>query len=245
MANSFTYGAVDFSTYGLVVKDRDIPMSHTVDSVQLHYRQSATDSRIGPKTITLNVVVTAASVTTLKTNMDTIKRLLNTQVDTNLILDSLDDRYWVSRFDDIRGSYKGIKWEGRLDFICLDPYAYDNTETDDDYTDNEDPETITHTAGGTALIEPVWTLTATGNQPGITILLNNTTLGMELQWAGDMLDTEILIIDSSEWTVTLEGAASMSGVSGVFPLLSPGVANTITVHDFTGNVNITYRNRYN
>jgi len=244
MSNSFTYRGYDFDDYGLVVKDRDIPMQHDIDYTSLHWESFATDSMIPAKPISLNIVVTAASVTTLKTNMDTIKRLLNTAVDERLILDSLDDRYWWARFKSLSGQYKGIKFEGVLDFLCLDPYAYDNDAVSNDYTDDEEPETITETPGGTALIEPVFVLTSSVNDGAAVIKVNNDTLSMQLQWTGAITIGAKLTIDSSLWYVDLDGAASMATVSGVFPVLSPGVANTIEVYDFTGNVNIAYRNRY-
>jgi len=243
--SSFTFNGTDFADYGLVVKERDIPMGYEIDSTQLHYRAFATDSKVAPKTISLGVVVTAASVTVLKTNMDTIMRLLNTWDDEALILDTLSDRYWNARFKSLSGRFKGVKFEGNIEFICLDPYAYDNTEVSNDYTDNEEPETITETTGGTALIEPVYLLTADGQQLAATVTVRNDTLGLEISWTGDLENGEDLKIDVPLWLVTLEDVASMSTVTGEFPLLSPGVANTIEVGGFTGNVKITYRNRYN
>jgi predicted phage tail component-like protein len=244
MANSFTYRGIDFSTYGLVVKSRDIPMTHNIDSVELHYKSFATDSRIALKTITLDVAVTAASVTTLKTNMDTIRRLLNTQVDEHLILDSQNDRYWNVRFKSLTGRFKGIMFDGMIEFLALDPCAYDNSEVSNDYTDDEDPETIFETPGGSAIVEPVFTLTSTVNDGAADIKVNNVTLGMEIEWTGAIAIGEELVIDCAQWVVYLEAVESMSTVSGQFPVLSPGVSNTLEIYGFTGNVNITYRNKY-
>ena len=244
MSNSFTYRGYDFADYGLVVLERDIPMEHEIDSVWLHYEAFATDSKIAPKTISLSIVVTAASVAALKTNIDTIKRLLNTQVDETLILDSLDDRYWNTRFKSLRGKFNGIKFEGVLDFLCLDPYAYDSAEVSNDYTDNEEPETIQETPGGTALVEPTFVLTSSVNDGAAVIKVNNDTLSMQLQWTGAIAIGEKLTINCATWYVDLDGAASMATVTGQFPVLSPGVANQIEVYDFTGNVNIGYRNKY-
>jgi predicted phage tail component-like protein len=244
MSNSFTFRGYDLADYGLTVKSRNIPMQHDIDAVNLHYRAFATDSKFPPKMISLDIAVTAASVATLKTNMDTIKRILNTQTDQTLILDSLDDRYWNARFENMTGVFKGLKFEGKLDFFCLDPCAYDNDLTSNDYTDDEEPEVIQETPGGTTLIEPVFTLTADGQQHGVTVKVNNDTLSMEIEWSGDLENGEKLVFDSSLWLVTLEGTADMSTVAGQFPVLSPGVANQIEVYDFDGNVNITYRNKY-
>lgn len=245
MANSFTYRGYDFSTYGLIVKDRDIPMTHEVDSLQLHYKSFATDSKIPPKRISLSVAVIAADITTLKTNLDTIKRLLNTQVDENLILDSLSDRYWLARFIGLTGKFKGVMFEGNVDFLCLDPYAYGNSAISHDYTDNENPETITETPGGTALIEPVFTLTSSVVDAAATIRVRNNTLGMEITWGPGAIGIGgILSVDCSLWYVTLNGTASMATVVGQFPVLSPSEANSLKVYGFTGNVNIAYRARY-
>ncbi|MCJ7829307.1 MAG: phage tail family protein [Dehalococcoidia bacterium] len=244
MANSFTYRGYDFSAYGLVVKDRDIPMTHEVDSLQLHYKAFATDSKIPPKTISLSVAVTAADVTTLKTNLDTIKRLLNTQVDENLILDSLSDRYWIARFQRLAGKFKGVMFEGNVDFLCLDPYAYGNSLISHDYAIAISPQTITETPGGTALIEPVFLLTSSAIATA-TRKVENHSLSMEISWGPLAMGVGgILSIDSSLWHVTLNGVASMATVTGQFPVLSPGEANSIIVTGLTGNLNITYRNKF-
>jgi predicted phage tail component-like protein len=222
-------------------------MKHEVDSVQLHHRAFAGDSKVQPKVISLNIAMTAASIATLESNIDTVRRLLNTQVDEHLILDSLSDRYWLARFQNLTGKPKNLIFEGNIDFLCLDPYAYGNSVISSDYTDNEDPEEITITPGGSALIEPVFTLTSTVVDAAATIRVRNDTLGMELTWGPGAIGVGgQLVIDSSIWHVTLNGVASMSltDPSGLFPVLSPGVANLIQVYGFTGNVNIAYRNKF-
>jgi predicted phage tail component-like protein len=244
MANSFTYRGIDLSAYGLVVTSHDIPMTHDVDAVQLHYRSFATDSKIGSKAIQMGIAITASDTTTLKTYIDTIKRILNTQTDETLILDAYNDRYWTARFKSFEGSLKALMFTGTVSFICLDPYAHDNAEVSNDYTDDEEPETIIETPGGTALIEPVFVLTSSINDGTADIKVRNDTLGMEIEWTGAITIGGQIEIDSSEWVVKLNGSESMSTVTGQFPVLSPGVDNSFEISGFTGNLNITYRNRY-
>jgi len=244
MSNSFTYRGYDMSAYGLIVKSREIPMQHDIDALNLHYRAFATDSKIIPKTISLSVAVTAATVVTLKTNLDTIKRILNTQTDETLILDSLTDRYWKARFKNLSGVFKVLTFDGNVEFLCLDPYAYGTSLISNDYDDAAEPATINETPGGTALIEPIFTLTSSVDDGAADIKVNNTTLGMEIEWTGAITIGAKLEIDSSLWHVSLDGVASMATVSGQWPVLSPGVVNIIEVYGFTGNVNILYRNKY-
>ncbi|MBN1690455.1 MAG: phage tail family protein [Dehalococcoidia bacterium] len=218
-------------------------MDHEISAVQLVYKAYADDSKLTPKTISLGVAMTADDIATLKTNIDTVKGLLNTNVDQHLILDSLNDRYWNARFKSLTGRIKNVLFQGSLEFLCLDPCAYGNDEVSEDYTDNEDPEIITITPGGSALIEPVFILTSSVVDATADIRIRNETLGMELEWTGAIGIGGQLSIDCAIWHVMLNGVASMN-ITGQFPVLSPGIANVFEIYGFTGNVNITYRNRF-
>jgi hypothetical protein len=165
-------------------------------------------------------------------------------VDEALILDSLSDRYWNARFQRLTGKFKGIMFDGTLDFLCLDPYAYGNSEISHDYTITTSPQTITETPGGTAFVEPVFLLTSSAAATA-TRKVENHTLSMEISWGPLAMGVGgILSIDSALWYVTLNAVASMATVTGEFPVLSPGVANSIIVTGLTGNLNITYRNKF-
>jgi predicted phage tail component-like protein len=245
MANSFSFDGNDFSTYGLIVTGHNAPINQITDSVQLQDKAYAGDSKIPAKTISLDIAITADDVDTLKTNLDTIKRLLNYQEDKHLILDSLSDRYWGARFNGFSGKIKNSLFTGAMDFVCNDPYAY-GAEVSNDYTDNEEPETITETPGGSALIEPLYTLTSSVLDATASIRIRNETTGMEMTWGPGAIGVGgILSIDCTNWYVQMNGVASMLLLSAghQFPLLTPG-ANTIKIYGFTGNVNITYRNKY-
>lgn len=246
MANSLTFNGTYLGTYGLIVKTRDVPMQFSTDSVQLRDLSYAGESIIPPRTISLDIVIITSSIATLKTNLDSIKAILNLQTDGNLILDSLSDRYWVVRFQNLSGSFKNLMFEGTLDFICYDPNAYAVAASSDvtaitlptaDYA-------IIDT-GGTALIRPLYTLLADGAQTTpATIILHNDNTDEEIEWTGAITPGQTLVINTVLWVVTLDGVESMSTVEGQFPTLVPNTTNGILVSGFSGTLTITWRNRF-
>jgi predicted phage tail component-like protein len=245
--SSITFNSIDLSTYNLSLKKSSLPWQFSADSVLIQNKSYSSESRQPPRTISFDITVTGATSATLKTNLDAIKAALNTTSDKQLILSTLSDRYWNARFSSFSGEFKSpTVFSGSLDFTCVDPFAYGTSEVSNTYTDNENPETITETAGGTALIEPVYTFTSSVLDATASIRIRNETTDMEMTWGPGAIGIGgVLIIDCSTWIVTLNGTASMLLLSTAheFPLLSPG-ANTIKVYGFTGTVNITYRNRY-
>jgi len=166
----------------------------------------------------------------------------------HLTLDFPDDRFYKAKLDN------PIDWEiithklarAELSFICPDPLGYSSSETSSDHNINADPKTVTETTGGTAYIEPVYTLTAGEALNDVTIKVENTDTGEELQWQGSLANGEKLEIDVGLWIVKKEGVASMADMSGKFPRLLPGFANSIKVTGFgsLGSLNIKYRNTY-
>lgn len=244
MANSLSFNGTDLSAYGLYVLTRDIPVQQQIDAAQLQDRAYADRSKVITKPISLAMEITGADAATLKANVDAVRRILNIQTDGQLILDMQSDRYWLARFEKLTGNYMYRVFEGTLDFICYDPYAYDVEEEDNDHLVDGSPETVLETTGGTARIEPVYNLTADAPLPATTVGILNVDTGMILEWTGDLVATDVLIIDCQLWLVKLNGVASMATVGGQFPYLLPGQENELSITGFHGNLNITYRNRY-
>jgi predicted phage tail component-like protein len=241
---SFVFNNVDMESYGLSVLKVPVPSQQSASAVQLARVSYADDSIVPPMVLSLNVAVQGATQATVLGYLDSIKRYLNYQTDKVLTLDFYTDRYWNARFQSMQGEFKSpLVWMGTIEFVCYDPYAYANSETSTDFTITTSPQTITATPGGSALIEPVFTLTASGTHTSVTIKINNSTLSQELVWTGTIPNGHELKIDSAFWIVYLQTVASMSTVTGIFPLLTPG-SNSIIVTGFTGNLNITYRNRF-
>jgi len=243
------FNAIDLSAYGLVVTHSNIP-----DSTQQYESQLIQDISYGfkpkkpPKIIRLEVTVLAVDRATLDGYLDNIKSVIVTEVAKVFKLDTITDRYWNAKQTTFEGKYRAAgMWEGIVVFQADDPMAYDNTETSSDHNIDADPKTITETpSGGTGYINPVYTLTAGENLTDVTIKVENLTTDEEIQWTGSLAITEELEIDVATWIVKKEGVADMSSVTGQFPRLAPGIANSIKVTAFstTGSLNITYRERY-
>jgi len=246
------FNAVDLSDYGLTVKKSSL--SSFMPPIKTNYIEiadKAYDFRayLNSRTINLDVLVTGTSKANLISNLDNISKLLNPMEGVkHLTLDFPDDRFYKAKLDN------PIDWEiithklarAELSFICPDPLGYSSSETSSDHNINADPKTVTETTGGTAYIEPVYTLTAGEALNDVTIKVENIDTGEEIQWQGSLAITEELEIDVALWIVKKEGTADMADVSGQFPRLLPAINNSIKVTGFstTGSLNIKYRNTY-
>jgi len=249
MSWSLTYDGIDLSAYGLIVTSPSPALVGFIgaDLIQLPDLSYATGSILPPKSLNLSVIVKAASSALLKSYLDSIKRICGQRQEKQLRLDILDDRYFLARYEGLNGRMiSPYAFEGELVFSADDPLAFKLTETSSDFNINADPKTITEAVGGTAYVKPVYTITAGENHVGITLKIENTDTGEELQWEGDLANGEVLTIDVGLWVVKKEGTEDMADVSGQFPRLIPGEDNHIKVTGFsnTGTLNITYRERY-
>jgi hypothetical protein len=249
MSNSLEYNGIDLSTYGLTVLASS-PILATflkAETVQLPDLSLATQSISPPKPIELDILVHASSLAQLQGYLDAIKLIVAQKEAKQLILDVQDDRYWMARFQHLRGQIiSPIAYRGELAFVADDPLAYKTNETSSDHNIDADPDTVVETVGGTAYIKPIYTLTAGENLTDITLKVENTDTDEELQWEGSLANTEELEIDVDLWIVKKEGVADMATVSGQVPRLVPASDNHIKVTDFsnTGTLNIKYRDAY-
>jgi len=254
MSNSIVIGGTDLATYKLVV------VSHTAtdfgqspDYVQLLDKAYTFGAHRPAKTILLGVVVTGTSRANLEINLNEVKYFLNVRDTQTLILDVLSDRYFNAQFVSLTGRYQSpISFAGDLEFVCPDPLAYDNDLVSSNHNIDADPKTVTETTHGSGYSTPVYTLTAGEALTDVTIKLECVETAEELQWVGSLANTDVLVVDSTTWLVTKEGAASMATVTGQFPRLIPGggvVAHAachvkVTGFSTTGTLNIAYRDTY-
>ena len=245
MANSLTFNGTDLTAYGLIVKTRDMPVEFSTDSVLVEDISYAGNSKVPPKNISLNVAITGASITNLKSNLDSIKSVLNVQIDAQLILDTLSDRYWMARFKRLSGTYKGIMFDGVLDFTCFDPFAYavapssDATAIVNAVADNA----IIFT-GGNALIRPVYTILSDAIRVGTNVILHSDNTDEEIEWTGNLANGTVLVFDTALWVVKKNTIEDMATVDGQFPTLVQDTTNLILTAGFTGTLTVTWRNRY-
>lgn len=252
MANSLTFNGTALSTYGLAVTSHGLSVAQDAIAIRIQDKAYAWRSSLAPKIISLGVDVKASSLANLKSYLDSIKTILNTREDAQLILDMFSDRYWLARFESLNGNLNGrVGWSGDLNFIAHDPLAY---STGDAITtlhnlNTTDPQTVTETPEGTANTNPVYTLLAGSALGAIEVTLENLTTSPELAlvWSGTIAEDDELEIDVANKLVSLNDTPSMATVTGRFPYLQPG-ANSIKVTSWgtagTNTITIVYRNRY-
>jgi hypothetical protein len=134
-----------------------------------------------------------------------------------------------------------------------DGCSFATSATTENLTIDESPESTTFTAGGTEYAQPVYTITQNAAGGAVTVVLNNTTTNESITWAGTFESTDELKIDTARKVVELSTDAgssysnAMDGKSagGVFPRLSPGVSNTLTVTGLTdASMATVYTARY-
>ena len=245
------FNAIDLSAYGLVITHSNIPdFRQEYDSQLIKDISYAFVPKRPPKVIRLEVSVLATSRTTLDSYLDSIKFVVVSEVAKVFKLDTITDRYWNAKKTTFEGGYKAAGlWEGIMVFQADDPMAYDNTEVSNDHTIDAVEKTIIETPGGTGYINPVYTLIPGDGYIAGNVLIKNLTTGEELLFTeGPIHSGEIWVIDVANWFVTMDGDVAMSEVTGKFPRLAPGIANSIKVTNLyssvAGNLNITYRNRY-
>jgi len=246
------YNGTDLSDYNLTAKI--ISPASFMPSIRSSYIEVADKAYdfqafLRPRIIELEVYVTGDNKADLISNLDSISLLLSPTEGTQpLVLDFPSDRYYNAKVNsplDYQIVHHKLA-QGTLIFICPDPKGYATSQTSSDFNVDADPDTVEEAVGGTAWVEPVYTLTAGEALNAVTIKLENTDTEEELQWTGSLANGEVLVINTETWYVTKEGAASMATVTGEFPRLKPGITNHIKVTAFstTGTLNLTYRNSY-
>jgi phage-related protein len=215
------------------------------DAYQMLTRSYAPESKRTPKNIILGVEVVGTSRATAEAYLDSIKAVLNRSMDGRLVLSNMPDRYWMARYQSLVGSWPAPStFSGTLSFICHDPMAYAVAETNVVHAVDSDPKEISLTVAGSGDAEPQFILTA-GEAWDSTLYITNAALGQTFQWTGSMTSGQRLTIDSRLWYVSLDGSASMTGVGGQFPKLSPG-SNLRSIEGFgsLGPMKIRYKSPY-
>jgi len=244
------YNGTDLSDYNLTAKI--ISPASFMPSIRSSYIEVADKAYdfqafLRPRIIELEVYVTGDNKADLISNLDSISLLLSPTEGTQpLVLDFPSDRYYNAKVNsplDYQIVHHKLA-QGTISFICPDPRGYDNDNTSSDFNIDADPKE--EAVGGTAYVDPVYTLTAGQDLTGVTIKVENTDTEEELQWTGTLTSGQVLIINVGTWYVTKQGAASMATVTGQFPRLKPGMTNHIKVTAFgtNGTLNIAYRDTY-
>jgi len=249
MANSLSYDGNDLADYNLIISSPgDNRLNQIVSRVQLQDNGYPFRPQREPRRLAIDFHVTGTSRANLDSNLDNIKRLLIQLTPQQLIFDSISTRYFLAILESFDGQYRSpIHFRGAMQFICPDPLGYSTTETTSTHAIDANPKTITEAIGGSAFLKPTYVLTAGETLSSVTLLINNLTTIEELSIASlSMTSGQVLTIDTALWTVTLEGAAHMSNVTGKFPRLEPQLTNSIKLTAFgtLGSMDIIYREAY-
>ena len=250
MSLSLTFNSIDLGNYGLIVNHLGLPVAHSSQPIQLRDRSFASDSFKTPAEISTRVAITGGTRAAIFTSLDNIRMALNSQEDETLAFDAFVDRYWLARFDGLKGAFTSpLLWEGELTFLAFDPLAFATSLTTvAPVAVDADPFTLPVTTLGTGLISPIFTLTSNDAPGAATITLENDATGDVISWVGTLIATDDLEIDVEHWLVKKTTVASMATVTGVFPRLLPAQVNNIIVTGFHtgthGTIGLTYRNRF-
>lgn len=275
MPDSFNFDNTDMSgaDYGLTVLPYDEPWMPKPMMSKSRPPQGAVEFHgvnFQEGVIALDCLVTGADASDLHTKRDAIVLKLNPKLGNKRIdLHAITDRFWYGRLTSaIPASLKG---GGHvlfgLKFETVEA-AHGTTLEDDTFTILTDPDTFNIDSagaiGGTEYGHPTWYIrNTTGGTVTGNIVLNNTTTGESLTWAGSFEDDKWLrignedaagrfgySIDKSDGTgadATAETYSSvMSGyVSGDWPRLKPNVQNFISITGLSaGTMRWTYRDRF-
>jgi phage-related protein len=168
----------------------------------------------------------------------------------DLTMDEDPDYYLVVKLSSVGGS-EGVAMQpvGRngecaatvdLSFKIADPHWYSNVQGDTlvDGITSATPVNIDNagTSAGPVLV----TATATGAvNGGFTI----TIAGKQMTYQGNLVAGDVVIFDTDNWTVTVNGANGIAGWAGTFPWLPGGVSN-VTVSKANLQVSLRYTPRW-
>lgn len=268
MADSFALNGTDLSgtAYGLTIgndfQDQWLPAAGVAEQViPFGFGGYAQQVAYQPRRMTIPCVISGTSSAQVHGRLDALARLIyqRRNVESSLKFDHISDRYWMVRYAGAGPTEFGmVEAQQSLEFIAPDPRAYSTTLVSAAASIVADPHDYTHATGGSAPTEPIIQIrnTTGGNVTAVTV--SNTATGKSLTWTGSLQDGRWLKFDcgrrvqqvlksttSGTDPEALAFEGSMLGVLGDFPVLEPGISNTIRVEGIgTGNFKIAFRERY-
>lgn len=217
------------------------------------------DAYAGARKWQFSCVIYGNSISAIQTQLNNAVRTLNEPTAKTLEIGTFTDRYWLAQFT----GASQLSWVGskaarfNLNFVSTDPYAYANSLTSLSFTHSASPTTHTITqlqAAGSAWAEPIITMVPVSPSPTTSVQINNTVTGESTTYATSFTigGTNWLRCHSGLflWQTSTDSGAnwttSMTGVSGTFPRIKPGVANTFVITGPTSlsALTIEFRARY-
>jgi hypothetical protein len=210
--------------------------------------------------LAINILIQGDDYTDLKTKIDALTLLIDpSNGDKDIVLDNRMDRKWTGRlasaiFDVPAGA---SSYRTTLNFM-VQPHAEAVSETTQNITVDETPESFTVPASGTLdgsmTAKPVWLYTHTGAIVTSLTLANSTTSQTVKVTGFNIFNTHQIRFDAERQIVerSTDGGSSFSSImefldttDKTFPELAPNVSNSCSVTgSTTGTLAITYRARY-
>jgi len=183
------------------------------------------------KSIKLEGTVLSSTVAGTRTNLDTLKKSLNSERylpngdRLPLDLSLFDDRFY-------RGLPHGFTEENiaalRLikfayEFSLSDPFAYYIQMLRSKTTISANPTTISVTVNGNALTRPIFRIT--NNSSNITSLqIDNLTTNQSLTYTGSLATSSTLVVDTNDLSIKKDGVSDISNLTGEFDIIMvPGI----------------------
>lgn len=206
------------------------------------------------KTITVKGTLIGTSIANLDSLIDTLKSYLITAADQTLAIDwnniSLGRVYTatVNKMTFTRpGNFNYGKFE--IEFVCNNPYGQDPSSTtalnDTGRTSGSYSDSFTFT--GTAPWQrPVITITYSAISPTTSsqsVSFGNNSTGQVITVTRTWTATDVLVIDCTQKTVTVNGLTTGFSFSGAFPEFAPGSGTMVYGDSFTSRTmteNVVY-----
>lgn len=197
----------------------------------------------------------AASESEVRSRLESILYLMQSDEDQQLIFDSRPEIYWmVSAIEPAQARWDAAQSSMLIDLVfqLSDPTGYAVTETEQVFTVTSDPQTFSVLSGslenGSVAPWPTWILEA--GESAIGFSLTNNTTGQAFSDTTDLTTGDMVKLDSKlqEKFTGVDGIAwdrDNSGGSGTVPRLKPRVTNSVTVTGIAdATLTLRYRERF-
>ena len=251
MAGGFSFGGTTAASLGLTLLESPIPALATLRereaSIEGKHGEYDFGTEFGRRELRLQCLLVGTSASDLWAKMDTLAKTLDPrQAYQQLIFDFMASRYYLARVSAIPELQKFSPRKGHMElsFKVKDAFAYGTSLVQSSHTITVDPQSVSESVGGNAPAEPEYQLTCGSAISGGTVVVNNATSDLSLSWGGTLAAGDVLAIKLANWVCERNGTVVMANVSGQFPALRGGTANSITVSGFRGTAVIEYRSRW-
>lgn len=245
-----TINGTDLSTLGFVLQNRRIPRmpgtQQTIVTVPGFVGGRRLGSVVAPATLAAPGYVRGDTHAELLARLDTIAAALRGEC--VIRFSDITDREWVGRLrpsalDELGPSLVALQATLALEFDLEEPTARAQAETVYSATNNAlalgsapSPIQVSLTAAGGPVTQVLLQLRSGGTGGAVVHLL---------QWDGSIPVGQTLVVDASTFSVSLNGANAVGGLSAnsEFPIADPAEVDALTVAQ-TGGSGVTRDIRY-